>query len=464
MKEKKLDKSKLLTAAVVCILIFFFIGGFLLGLDRISAMEGTFPPNEITEGMTAAPETAEAAVAYLNAVLDKALADVPSVVRDDYFSADDNAFTTDATKHFNKTLQFAADNFISHISSAEETDADITSADFGGDVSKVLQLPDITADDIESFTCSYIYYACPSCGKTSNEALSFCEDCGSLRAYFKKYHNEYSIELVLHVGEAYGALVRNFAPRSKEQIAALTNGVLSQSADVNVSDIQYNKLFIQFRVNRLTDEISYLRYAKDMTVSTQVSFKNDYSQLGLKHIALDLQENRVFHFTWPSLTLSDEKLVIEPKGTDNLLATLVCADPLAMNVTWSSSDESIAVVDDEGYIDTFKNTGEAVITASFEYLGKTYTDTCTVYVRVPVESMKMLDKHVTLSVGDTATLETKVSPKDATVQTVTWYSEDEGIATVDANGIVTAVSAGEVIVYALSDDGYYRSTCEVTVE
>ncbi|MBR2414732.1 MAG: hypothetical protein IKB13_09545, partial [Clostridia bacterium] len=79
MKEKKFDKSKLLTAVVVCILIFFFVGGFMLGLDRISAMEGTFPPNDITEGLSPAPETAEEAVAYLSAVLDKAIADVPSV-------------------------------------------------------------------------------------------------------------------------------------------------------------------------------------------------------------------------------------------------------------------------------------------------------------------------------------------------------------------------------------------------
>ena len=78
--------------------------------------------------------------------------------------------------------------------------------------------------------------------------------------------------------------------------------------------------------------------------------------------------------------------------------------------------------------------------------------------------MKMLDKDVTLAVGETATLETKVSPSDATVQTVTWYTQDESIATVDENGVVTAVAKGSVVVYALSDDGYYKSTCEVTVE
>ncbi len=467
MKEKKFDKSKLLTAVVVCILIFFFVGGFMLGLDRISAMEGTFPPNDITEGLSPAPETAEDAVAYLYSVLDKAIADVPAVEADDYFSADSDSLQTDGSAHFHKTLSFAMDNFISHISDVEDAETEVTAVGFGEGADRVLQIPDITAEDVESFTCSYVYYECPSCGKTSDEPLELCEACGSLRAYFKKYHDEYSIELVLKVGEADdagSALVRNFTPRTDEQIASLTNDVIAEAADVMIADIQYNKLVIQFRVNRLSDEITYLRYAKDMTVSSDVTFKNTYSELGKKQITLDLQENRAFHFTWPSLTLSEHRLVIEPKGTDNLLATLVCDDPLAYAVTWTSSDESIAVVDQEGYIDTFKTTGEAVITASFEYLGKTYTDTCTVCVRVPVESMKMLDKNVTLAIGETAMLETKVSPADATVQTVTWYSEDETIAAVDENGVVTAKAKGTVVVYALSDDGYYRSTCEVTVE
>ena len=76
----------------------------------------------------------------------------------------------------------------------------------------------------------------------------------------------------------------------------------------------------------------------------------------------------------------------------------------------------------------------------------------------------MSKKNVELGVGETFTLSTKVSPKKATIQTVKWYSENEAVATVDENGVVTAVAQGEVIVYALSDDGYYRSTCEVTVE
>ena len=177
-----------------------------------------------------------------------------------------------------------------------------------------------------------------------------------------------------------------------------------------------------------------------------------------------MNEYKNFSFTWPALTLNKELVEIEPKSTDNLLATLTCEDPLAMTVTWVSSDDSVATVDADGYIGTTAKTGEAVITASYEYLGKTYSDTCLVKVKTPVESMKMSKKNISLEIGETFELSTKISPKKATIQTVKWYSENEAVAVVDENGVVSAVGEGTVIVYALSDDGYFRSTCEVTVE
>ena len=466
MKEKKFDKSKLLTAAVVCILIFFFVGGFLLGLDRVRAMEGTFPPNELEESLTPAPKTSAEAVDYLSAVLDKALNGVPRIEYEAYFSTDSDSLITDGSEYLKKTLLFAMDNFISYISSVEEDESALTSVGFGEDVRALLVLPDITADDVVSFTCNYIYYSCPSCGETSEEPLAFCEECGSPRAYFMKYRDEYDIQLVLkNDGQAANSVLeRNFKPRTQAQIAALTERAVDGAATVSVTDVTYDTLAIHAKVHRLTDEITSLRYIKDMTVESVVTFENEYSELGQKNIGLSLRETKAYHFTWPGISLSESKLVIEPGGTDNLLATLVCADPLVESVNWSSSDENIATVDADGYIDVFKTTGEAVITATFDYLGKTYSDSCTVYVRVPVESMKMKTKKVNLSVGETTMLQTKVSPSDATVQTVTWYTEDEKIATVDADGTVHAIGQGTVTVYALSADGYYRSTCEVNVE
>ena len=85
---------------------------------------------------------------------------------------------------------------------------------------------------------------------------------------------------------------------------------------------------------------------------------------------------------------------------------------------------------------------------------------------------KFINKHkLKLSTGGTETLTARVASdnkgfalKKPTVQTVTWYTTDESVASVDENGTVTGVAPGTATVYALSDDGYYRSSCEVTVE
>lgn len=54
-------------------------------------------------------------------------------------------------------------------------------------------------------------------------------------------------------------------------------------------------------------------------------------------------------------------------------------------------------------------------------------------------------------------------PDNATDKTVTWTSSDPAVATVDANGKVTAVAAGSATITATTADGGFTDTCEVTV-
>lgn len=462
MADKKIDKQKLISVGVTAILIFFFIGGFWIGLDRVRAMEGTFPPNDIKEGISPAPETVEEVWSFYLKAIDEASKSPAHISTG--ISYDIGNLETDGSSQFKETVLFAKDNIRNYFADvAEKTDG----SEFGyGE--KELGLIDIgTTDNISEVKCSYIYYSCPSCGLTSDEQLSSCEPCGSNREYFKKYRGEYEVEFIIDAEiekSAPDIFEKLFKPSEAERVLSSVNGAVDGKFTIENTEITYKNLHIVFKVNRLTDELTSIRYYKNMAVATDVSFSAEYETLGVKKLSFDFTECETFNLTWPALTLNKEILEIEPNGTDNLLATLTCEDPLVMTVSWSSSDESIATVDGDGYIDTFAKTGDAVITATYEYLGNTYSDSCTVKVKVPVESMKMSKKNVTLGIGEAFTLKTKVSPAKATIQTVKWYSENEDVATVDENGVVTAIGKGEVIVYALSDDGYYRSTCEVTVE
>lgn len=82
---------------------------------------------------------------------------------------------------------------------------------------------------------------------------------------------------------------------------------------------------------------------------------------------------------------------------------------------------------------------------------------------VAVESVSLNQETLALAVGKTATLTATVLPEDATNKNVTWASDNEDVATVDENGLVTAVAAGTANITVTTEDGGHTATCAVTV-
>ncbi len=456
--KKKVDKEKLFIVVLICTLVGIFVGLFTYGLSSVLAMEGSFPPNALQEGLTPAPESKEAALELLNQAVDGAIAEKPKLESNRHFDLNADSITTSGSNELKTMLSYVVGDFDSQLDSNFEG----VSTDFGVDIADKLNVPAITADDITDFKCEYIYYSCPSCGNESDEPRSDCEICGSVYPYNMKYRDEYTVTLTVAVNEK--TLGGNFDKRTKEEALALCGDTLGTFADVNKLDIEYTELNVVYKVERLTNSLKFLEYSKLMKVDTDVKLLGKYEKIGAVDASFEITEYDNYNFTWAGISLSADEITVEPKGTNNLLATLTCTDPLSATVAWSSTDESIVTVDDEGYFDAGKNIGEAKIIASFEFNGRTYTDECVVKVKYSVESSKMDKKNIELSVGESRQLNVTVLPEKSTVKTVKWYSEDESIATVDENGVVTAVSAGDVIVYSLTDDGYFKSSCEVTVK
>ena len=81
-----------------------------------------------------------------------------------------------------------------------------------------------------------------------------------------------------------------------------------------------------------------------------------------------------------------------------------------------------------------------------------------------IESITLDSNEGVLTVGNTHTIKTTVFPEDATDKAVTWKSSDESIATVDAEGNVTAKDTGNVTIMAVNSDGDVSSTYELTVK
>lgn len=82
---------------------------------------------------------------------------------------------------------------------------------------------------------------------------------------------------------------------------------------------------------------------------------------------------------------------------------------------------------------------------------------------VQVVSVELDTAQKSLNIGDTFTLTATVKPNDATDKSVTWSSSDTSVATVDENGVVTAVSEGTATITATASNGV-KADCAVTVK
>ena len=83
--------------------------------------------------------------------------------------------------------------------------------------------------------------------------------------------------------------------------------------------------------------------------------------------------------------------------------------------------------------------------------------------KVSVTGVKLDQTELALYTGDTATLNAMVAPGDATNKNVTWSSDKPEVATVDANGKITAKGEGEATITVRTADGNHTATCTVKV-
>ncbi len=119
------------------------------------------------------------------------------------------------------------------------------------------------------------------------------------------------------------------------------------------------------------------------------------------------------------------------------LAARILPEEASQAVSWKSSNEKIATVDEKGII-TAKSLGKAVITATTTD-GTQKTATTTVNVATLVRSISISGSHY-VSAGQSIQLHAEVKDKDAANKSVNWKSSDKNAIIVDDSGLVTAVS------------------------
>nr|WP_295680528.1 Ig-like domain-containing protein [uncultured Lachnoclostridium sp.] len=139
--------------------------------------------------------------------------------------------------------------------------------------------------------------------------------------------------------------------------------------------------------------------------------------------------------------------------------TLTPADSNEKNLSWESSDKSVATVSKNGKI-TAKGAGQCIILVKTKSGSTGY---CSVTVLQPTTGIKLSSKEETIRVGDVLELEATVLPEGKVSQDVTWSSSNESVAKVDKYGRVTGVAGGITLIMVESEDGF-KEYCTVTVE
>ena len=157
-----------------------------------------------------------------------------------------------------------------------------------------------------------------------------------------------------------------------------------------------------------------------------------------------------------SIVLNKTSLTIAKGASEVLVATIEPADATDKSIIWSSSNDDVASVDDNGLVKALKG-GECVITAK----AGEKTASCSVTVTSEVTSIVLNKTSLTIAKGSSEALIATVEPFDASDKSVTWSSSDSNVAAVDENGLVKALKGGECVITAKAGDK--MASCSVTV-
>ncbi|MDR1592939.1 MAG: Ig-like domain-containing protein [Prevotellaceae bacterium] len=163
-----------------------------------------------------------------------------------------------------------------------------------------------------------------------------------------------------------------------------------------------------------------------------------------------------------SVSLNKSETTLSKNGTEELNYTISPSDATNKTVSWRSNDESVAIVDNNGKV-TGIALGTTTIVLTSEDSGA--TSGCVVTVQDKSIAVTGIEFNETpdIYLDDAVALTAKVLPANATNKGVSWESSNTGVATVDDDGVLTALALGTTTITATTIEGGFKSSFTVTV-
>lgn len=483
--ETNKRRTAWLMRLVVLFLVIVFLGGIVWGANDLVSREGTeTPPDELAEIAAqhaaidaAAPKTAEGMLAYIEDAAEAAKRECPqlSLMRSFDVMQDTVAFRDAQTLQMldegaEKRLQAAAALIAPALAEQLNSGYEPQETQFGDRIDDLLwPLASSETDLAEGSTCTYNNYICTAygCDRAEDAPPEKCPNCGAEGMYQLHYLDDYTFALPF-AGSTPEALAPFRLP-SGQDLAALLEGALGENIILeNAEVVSVHDAVMTSAVRRAQqaggeNQLQFLQYEVLLDIELTLRFTGELASLGGVRVGLTAANRTRFDFRWPGIALGEKTCSLEKRGGVTLKVTQIA--PEGTPVIWKSNDENAAAVDAQGNVSAGTALGaSAVITASMEVNGVLYEDSCVVTVKNDVDNIKISQKKLVLQPGQSARLHVSVSPRDATIQDVRWFTRDADIAAVDESGEVRAVAPGVVEIYALSVDGNLKSTCTLTVE
>ena len=164
-----------------------------------------------------------------------------------------------------------------------------------------------------------------------------------------------------------------------------------------------------------------------------------------------------------SVILNKTTATVGVGATTQLVATVLPTSATDKTVAWSSSNIAKATVNATSGVVTGVAAGSAIITVTTDDGAKTATCAVTVVTTIPVTGVGLNQSTAVLATGSTLQLTASLQPANSTNTALTWSSSVPAKATVDTNGLVTAIAAGTTNIVVTTTDGSFTATCAVTV-
>ncbi len=424
LTEKKLNTKSILLISIILPVLVIIISSIAITITAKSVQPGeTLDMSLLKKISYAKAEASDEALSYLKGLtkntVEKGIAKYDSNIRADITKIECG------DKNTEKLLEYLTPSLSGKFTSFYEN----TSVNYGGDVSRLSEILPSSAPS--EFTQSEE-------NGTVNTVLTYNQVTDNM--YFLQKDTS-TIQLFI---------------KENEGVFSSVNEKLIPAA------IEYSYSF-DIESNRL----SYVCCKRVYEYSSSISFVNTLSELGTTSFLMNVTVSEEYNISYAGISIEEDELTLTKDGYDTLTVVPFTEANLSedeYSLSFTSSDEGIATVDENGQVTAVKESQEPVIiTVTLNYLGQTFMDSCIVYVVTPVEKVTVSDTALSLKEGEVYTISAEAGPSDATNKKVDFVSSDESIVTVTEDGKITAIKTGTATVYAYAVQGYVAVACTVTV-